>query len=175
MRKFILFLAFFLASAPAFADDSKPHAIDSVIKAQAPYGQGKLSKLFIKIYDATLWTDAKEWSMDSLFALNIKYDVEIDNDDLADRSIEEMQHVAEIPKDKIEPYRAELTKVFPNVKKGDTITALFDPKKGITFFHNDKAKSTIKDLDLAKRFISIWFAPNTTEPKLRLALLGNHG
>jgi hypothetical protein len=175
MRKLILAAVMVLLSTEAFAAMTKPHAIDSVIKSETAYGQGKLSKLFIKVYDASLWTDAKEWSEDSVYALALQYDLSIDGADLAERSIEEMQHVSPYPKEKDETFKAQLLKVFPDVKKGDVITALFDPKKGATFYHNDKLSGAIKDLDLAKRFMEIWLSPNTSEPRLRQALLKTNG
>lgn len=175
MRKLLLIVAVMLFSPAAFADMSKPQALSGIIKSDNPYGQGKLSRLFIKVYDASLWTDAKEWKADSLYALAIQYDVSIDGADLADRSISEMKHASNYPKDKTEAFKAQLLKVFPNVNKGDVITAVSDPKKGLTFFHNDKPSGTIKDLDLAQRFMSIWLSPDTSEPKLRAALLKTNG
>lgn len=175
MRKLLLAVMIMLFSTAAFAAMNKPHAIDSVIKSETAYGQGKLSKLFIKVYDASLWTDAEVWSENSVYALALQYDLSIDGADLAERSIEEMQHVSPYPKEKDEAFKAQLLKVFPNVKKGDVITALFDPKKGATFYHNDKLSGSIKDLDLAKRFMAIWLSPDTSEPKLRAALLKTNG
>jgi len=176
MRKLLLSVIMLLASSSAFASATKPVCLDKIIQAQSPYGEGKMNKLFMKVYDAALWTDAKQWSMDSTFALSINYDLSIDGDDLVDRSIEEMEHTNPIPAEKVDSYKQQLTKVFPDVKKGDTITALYDPKKGVTFFYNNKLYGAIKDQDLSKRFLSIWFAPNTSEPTLRASLLGaNNG
>ncbi len=174
MRKF-LFAALLLLAAPAFAVTAKPHCLDKVIEATAPYGQGTFRKLLLKVYDATLWTDAKEFTMDKPFALVLTYDLGIDGDDIADRSIEEMEKVAPIPDGKTEAYHQELLKIIPNVKSGDTLTALYDPKKGVSFFHNDKPKGSIHDLAFARQFMGIWLSPNTSEPKLRGNLLGNHG
>jgi len=175
MRNIIMTILLLLATSPAFAQANKPQVIDKYIQANAPYGEGTMTRLFLKIYDASLWTDSPTWSMDSKFAFVIKYRMDIDGDDLVDRSIEEMQHESTLPEDKVIPYKEQLTKVFPDVKSGDTITALYDPKKGISFYHNDHVSGTIRDHDLAERFLLIWFSPKTSEPKLRQALLGNHG
>lgn len=173
MRK--LFLLFSLLTAvPAFASASKPQCIDNVIEAQTPYGTGTMRELLLKVYDASLWTDADQWSMNAPFALAVTYDMEIDGDDIADRSIEEMQHVATIPQAKAASYRQQLLKLFPDVVPGDTITALYDPNKGIVFCFNGKPGGSIRDMEFAREFMAIWFSPQTSEPKLRKALLASN-
>jgi hypothetical protein len=175
MRSIAAFILAALLSLPAFADMAKPRAIEPAIKAQAPYGQGTLRKLLIKVYDATLWTDAPSWSMDSPFALALQYDLSIDAADIVDRSIDEMKRDSGFPGDKEKAYRAELARVIPEVAGRDVLTALCDPEKGVSFFHNDKPTGSIKDRELARRFMGIWLGDSTSEPRLRSALLGKAG
>lgn len=175
MRKTLLPLLAILAAAPAFAQMDKPQAINAYIHASSPYGEGTLHRLFLKVYDASVWTDASSWSMKTVFALCIHYDLNFDNDALADRSIEEMRHVGTVTKDKEADYRDKLLHIFPNVHSGDVITALYVPGKALTFYHNDKKVGVITDPAFAEGFLSIWLAPNTSEPELRQALVGNSG
>lgn len=175
MRKLILPLIVVLAASPAFAQMDKPQAITPYIHATAPYGEGTLKRLLLHVYDAAVWTDDATWSMDSTFALEIHYDLDFDNDELADRSIDEMRHVGTVSKAQEPSYHDQLMKIFPNVKSGDVITALYMPGKGLTFYHNDKKVGVITDKQFAEGFLSIWLSPNTSEPQLRQALLGNRG
>ena len=68
-------------------------------------------------------------------------------------------------------WRADLERVLPDVVPGDSITAVYQPGKGATFFHREKETGRIND-DLAKHFLGIWLDPRTSEPSLRQALLG---
>ena len=174
MRKILITIMVALLAAPAFAQMDKPQVIAAYIHSDTPYGEGTLRKLLLKVYDASVWTDAKIWSMESTFALSINYHLNFDIDELVGRSIEEMQHVDTLPEDSIAPYKAQLTKVFVNVKSGDSITALYVPKKGLIFYHNDQRTGIITDKVLAEKFISIWLSPKTSEPQLRQSLLGLH-
>jgi hypothetical protein len=45
----------------------------------------------------------------------------------------------------------------------------------VRFFHNGKLRADVTDPDFARAFIAIWLSPKTSEPKLRLALLGSGG
>ena len=160
-----------LVATPAFATE-KPHVLDKTIHAEKPYGEGRFTTMFMHVYNASLWTDAPNWSMDVPFALVLKYYLDIDGADLANRSIEEMQHAKAIPSDKLAAYKDQLLKLFPDVKEGDIIAAIYSPKKGLNFYYNDQPRGTITDADFAQRFLGIWLSPQTNEPKLRKALLG---
>jgi hypothetical protein len=163
-----------MAFAPAYAEEEKPAVLSHYIHSDHPYGEGTLSRLFITIYDASLWMDASAWSMNTQFALAIHYRIGVDGSKLADSTFEEIQHQKGFPEDKLADYKQQLAKVMPTVKKGDTLTAFYDPKNGITFFYNDKQCGTIHNKDLAARFFAIWLSPETSEPDLRQALLGQH-
>ena len=41
------------------------------------------------------------------------------------------------------------------------------------FFLNGRARGEPRDAEFAKWFFGIWFSPRTSEPALRLALLGS--
>jgi len=169
MRKLVLF--FILLACPALAAE-KPSAIAPYINAETPYGQGTMSRLMIKAYDAVLWTDAAKWSLNVPFALTLHYRMGFDKKDLVQRSVKEIQHASALSKKQGASYAKQLSAIFPAVKSGDEITAFFVPEKGIKFFYNNQPSGEITDLTFAKRFVGIWLAPTTTEPSLRKALLG---
>ena len=174
MRNIVAFIVILLLPVSAFAQTEKPPELSSYIQAPSPYGQGTLTKLWIHAYDATLWTDARVWSMNEPFALSLRYGTDFDRGELVSRSIDEMQHSGALSKDKIVYYTQQLDAIFPNVNEGDVITALYLPGEGTRFFYNGKPAGNIGDMELAQRFINIWLSPQTSEPKLRETLLGTH-
>ena len=174
LRNLVLFSL--LLVSPAFADaETKPAELTKVIKAEAPIGQGAMTKLWFKGYDAALWTDATQWSMDVTYALSLTYGMRFSSEELVERSIEEIERAHKLTDSERSDYSKQLTVLFPSVQKNDVITALSVPKKGVTFFHNGKQTGVITDLVFAKRFMGIWLAPETSAPELRQALLGSHG
>ncbi|MDE1153023.1 MAG: chalcone isomerase family protein [Micavibrio sp.] len=161
-----------LAALPAFAADApKPAELKGHIAAAAPYGSGSLSKLFLHVYDSSLWTDAAPWSADKPYALVIRYDMNFKVKELTDRSISEMERSGKMTDAEKAQYRQDLSTRFHDVKPGDTITALYEPKKGGSFYYNGKIQGDVMDATRAKRFLMIWLGPETSEPALRRQLL----
>jgi hypothetical protein len=171
---FALFLA--LLSLPALADDQRPFAtkppeVSTYVKSDAPYGQGTLHKMFMKIYETSLWTDAKRWSETSTFALCIRYEMNFSAKTLVDRTFDELKHEGPVSDADRETYGAKLSKLYHDVHPGDVITAVFVPKKGAVFYYNGKEQGTLPNVAFAKRFFNIWLGPTSSEPELRDKLL----
>lgn len=147
-----------------------PAEIATTIKQTTPYGEGKLQRLVITAYKASVWTDAHAWSYDAPFALSITYNMGFTKDELVDRTISEMAAQSESPSP-AEGYRDALSKAFASVKDGDRFTALMTAKKSVRFYHNGKLTSEVADAVFAKRFFDIWLSSKTSEPSLRRGLL----
>jgi hypothetical protein len=162
-----------LATVPAFAaDDSKPSEISNVIKAAAPYGEGAYRVLFMKAYDATLWTDAGQWSMTAPFALSLTYHFACSASDIVDRAMKEMAHDnPNIDAATQERYRNLMSSVAPAVKDGDETTSLYTPDGTVRFFRDGQLVGQVHDQNFAKAFFGIWLSPATTDPGLRTDLL----
>lgn len=174
MRKIILIaMMVMLPAFSALAD--KPAEIAAYIKSDHAYGTASLSKLVFHVYDATLWTDAPEWSMKKTFALRLTYAMNFKSKDLATRSIDEMKGQAQLSPAQEKDYYQQLAGLFPDVKKGDAITAIYLPAKGTRIYHNGSYKGSITDTAFSNRFIGIWMAPETSEPKVRQQLLTKSG
>jgi hypothetical protein len=152
------------------AADAPPEIVP-YIKAQTPYGSATVTRMMIRVYDATLWTDAKPWSMHAPFALTLRYGFHFSSQSLVERTLEEMQHVDHVPQQTQQALKLQLARVFPDVRSGDTITALFLPGKKTLFFHNSKPTGTIVGEEFGKVFFDIWLSPNTSEPDARHQLL----
>ena len=66
-----------------------------------------------------------------------------------------------------------MTQAFPDVNPGERLTGLFWPDEGVRFFHNGRLRADIADAEFARKFFAIWLSPKSSQPKLRLALLGS--
>jgi hypothetical protein len=158
-----------LATAPLSA---APPEIANVIKSDKPFGEGHVNFLFIKAYNARLWTDAAAWSMDTPCAMEITYGMGFDTDDLVERTIKEMKNVdPSLDDTDIAKLTPELDKVYPPVKSGDRLVALYVPGKPVMFSHNGVPTGSITGDGFAKDFFGIWLSPNTSAPSLRKDLL----
>jgi Chalcone isomerase-like len=159
-----------LIATPAWA--SAPTEIASVIHSDAPYGTGKYTFLLMTAYDAELWTDAPQWSMDKIFALTLRYHMDFSTNGIVSRSLEEMKHVdPSLSNTALSSYSDAMAKTFPSVKDGDEITALYEPGKPVRFFLNGAATGEIADATFATDFFAIWLSPQSSDLKLRQALL----
>ncbi len=164
-------LALLIALLPVNAFAAAPPEIAPFIKADKPYGEARLTKLMFHVYDATLWTDAASWSMGKSFALTLRYGMNFNGDDLAARSIEEIDGQKKLDETTSASWRARLARLFPDVKKGDRITAIYLPAKETRIYHNGKYRGSVSGAMFARRFIEIWMSPRTTEPALRKNLI----
>jgi Chalcone isomerase-like len=68
-------------------------------------------------------------------------------------------------------WEAQMRALFPDVKTGDRITGVHQPRTGAVFWSNARLLGEIRDPAFAKLFFGIWLAPQTSEPQLRQALL----
>lgn len=160
--------------APAFSTSvwAAPAEIAETIKAEKSYGAGDAGLLFITAYNAQLWTDAPSWSMEAPFALKLTYSMGFSTAELVSRTRKEMKHVApDLTDDALAACGEKLQAVFPPVKKGDAITALYRPGQPVAFFLNGKPTGSIADAGFAAPFFGIWLSPASSDPDLRAHLL----
>jgi hypothetical protein len=170
MKLLGVLLAACLIATPALA--APPPEIASVIHAATPYGQGKYTFLFMTAYEAQLWTDAPQWSMAVPFALTLRYHMGFSSDDFASRAKSEMKHVDPSLSDAmLDSYGAAIAKVFPPVKDGDEITALYQPGQPVQVFKNGSPTGTVADSGFAEPFFGIWLSPKSSDSSLRKKLL----
>lgn len=165
----IPFLFLLSWAAPALA---APTEIATVIHANAPYGKGSYGMIVVTAYDAELWTDAAKWSMDTPFALTLRYHMAFSTEDFVGRGLDEMKRVdPALDETARKRFGDAMTRVFPPVKDGDTITALYQPGQPVKIFHNGRLAGEIADKDFAEPFFGIWLSPKTSAPSLRANLL----
>lgn len=151
-----------------------PELKDALPQAQL-LGQTRLSVWGFKIYDARLWTaagfDAADFAARPL-ALELAYLRAFESADIAERSLKEMRRSARITDAQAQKWLAEMQRVFPNVKAGDRILGVHRPGQGASFWVNGQRGGDIADAEFSRLFFGIWLSPQTSEPAMRSALLG---
>lgn len=157
-------LLFILLALPAMAIAAPPYGMQEV-------GKASLKKMFLHVYDATLYAPGGVYSADKKHALELTYQMDFTSDEIVDRSMDEIKHAQKVSAEQQTKWRQELSKVIPDVKEGDTIRAVATPNKAIMFSHNGKATGNVTDPSLVAPFMNIWLGEKTTEPALRSKLI----
>jgi hypothetical protein len=138
-------------------------------------GQARMSFIGLPVYDIRLWVidgfDAAAFEQHPL-ALEIVYARGFAGQQLAERSLAEMQRVASISPAQREAWLAAMLRAFPDVKPGERLTGVHRPAQGVRFFHSSRHEVEVADPAFARAFFAIWLSPRTSEPRLRSALLG---
>jgi hypothetical protein len=162
-----------LVAVPARAA-SAPAEVRTALGEARLVGQGRLRYFGLHIYDAALWSaSAGEPSLDDdALALELRYARALKGHLIAERSLKEMQGVAKVSAEDGQRWLQEMQRLFPDVAAGDRLTGTHLPGQGVRFFHNGRLRGEVRDTEFSKLFFSIWLSPRTSQPALRLALLG---
>jgi len=169
MRRSALIIIFALGFAyPAFCADVVMRHIPN---AQI-VGEGRLSVIFWDVYDATLYAREKKLNPDEPFALSIRYMRQIEGRDIAERSAQEIRLQGFDDEATLAAWNGQMKSIFPDVKDGTVLLAVFIPGKETLFYQADKPIGRIQDAQFTRWFSNIWLAEKTSEPALRRKLLG---
>jgi hypothetical protein len=153
---------------------SLPPALRGALPSAALAGQATLRFWGFEVYQASLWVDrgfSASRYFDHGFALELAYLRDFSGADIARRSLAEMERQAPISADQARRWGEQMSALFPDVKAGERLTGLHRPGAGARFLHNGRVVGEIADPEFARLFFGIWLSPNTSEPRLRLALL----
>ena len=132
-------------------------------------GSGRLTWWGLHIYDAAFYRVGSLSS--SEFALNMRYQKSFSGISIVNRSVDEMKRIG-VPDAQAALWGRELSAFLPNVESGQTLTAIYSPRQGTTFYHDSKQIGQIPGADFSKAFFGIWLDPKTSAPQLRTELLG---
>ena len=166
--RLILFAVFLSLLVPAsFARESLE--LPARLSAAKLQGSGRLTWWGLHIYDASFYRIGSLSSPE--FALEMRYEKSFSGVSIANRSVEEMKRIG-VPDAQAALWGRELTAFLPNVESGHTLTAIYSPKQGTTFYHDGKQIAQIPGPEFPKAFFGIWLDPKTSAPKLRTELLG---
>lgn len=170
MRKLVIILALLISSA-AMADSG---SLQRYFKTEAvKVGGGKYYwKGLVHAYDATLYSADGKFDWNQPYALELTYKTDIDGEDIAVKTLEEMNRISPVEKEKGAKWLSEMKAIFPNVSDGVSLTGVNIPGKGVAFMKNGQDIGGISDPEFSLRFFEIWLSPQTPDKKLRAKLLG---
>lgn len=166
-RALALALGLLLSAAQAMAHPELP--------GSRLQGEATLRFFGLRVYHARLWTlpDFRlSQPTEQPLVLELEYLRDLQGPLIAERSLKEMRRSAQITEAQAERWLAEMQRVFPDVKAGDRISGQHLPGRGARFWLNGRLSGLIEDPEFARLFFGIWLGPTTSEPDMRLALLG---
>ncbi len=146
--------------------------IQASVPGASVVGRGVLSYAFWDVYEATLYAPQGRFDPAKPVALSIAYYHAIDGKDIADRSVQEMRKQGFNDEIKLAAWNAQMKAIFPDVKDGTVLSAVYTPGDRTAFYNGNKAIGSIKGDDFGKLFFGIWLGERASEPELRRALLG---
>ena len=170
-----------VAAAPGTASTTAqepPPELKQALPQGRFIGKARLKVWGFEVYDARLWAGAgfAPASHDSTaLALELAYLRDFKAAGIAERSLKEMRRSQPIGDAQAEHWKAEMLRVFPDVRKGDRILGAHRPGVGASFWVNGQASGEIRDAEFSRLFFGIWLSPRTSEPAMRAALLGGAG
>ena len=146
---------------------SLSEANNDVIKKHVPnyqlVGSGVLSKFFWDIYKSELYAPEGKFSWDKPFALKITYFVDIDKEDIVEKTISEIKNQGFTDRSKLKKWSDEMLKAIPDVYDGTELTGIYTKNKNTIFFSNEKEEVKITDKGFGKKFFSIWLDKKSSE------------
>jgi len=124
--------------------------IELAMNQSQPQGTGRLNFWGFHIYDATLYRAGNSSSSD--FALNIQYQKSFSGSAIASKTADEMKKIG-VPEMQAAIWGKELAAVFPNIEPGQSITGIYSPKVGTTFFSRVRKLPKSLGLNFQKLFL----------------------
>lgn len=141
-----------------------------------PVGSTTLKVMFWTIYNSTLYTENGEYEgIEPGLALEIEYRRNIKREQLIGATRDQWQELGLYQSEVSENWLQELAGLWPDIRRGDSITLLVEADMSASFFHNDRSLGTLQDAGFTETFLAIWLAENSTFPELREQLIGQSG
>lgn len=173
MRRFILLLSILFMNLSSLSH-AEAKNLQAYIDNPEVVGEARLKMFFFKIYDASLIAQNGVFEQDQPFALKLKYLRDFDGKDIASRSVDEMRKQGMQDEVKLAKWFQQMKLLFPNVKEGQTITGIVDANQVSHFYFDSQHLGKVEDKEFSEWFFNIWLAENTSQPDMRLALIGEN-
>lgn len=158
-------------SALVQASPALPEPVLKDLPGLALHGETTFRFIGLKVYDIRLWAPGGQYAPDKPFALELVYDMNFKGSDIAQRSVDEKRGQGYGPEEKLARWNAEMARIFPDIKPGDTLIGVHHPGKEARFYSRSKFIATVLDPEFARAFFDIWLSEKTSQPGLRKRLL----
>tara|TARA_B100001059_G_scaffold218449_1_gene238618 strand:- start:1117 stop:1641 length:525 start_codon:yes stop_codon:yes gene_type:complete len=168
MQKIVFLIAclFFVTPMGAQADWKTRYPDFQVV------GTGVLKVFFMDIYSLTLYSKERDYSVSDNFALEFNYKKSISKKTIVDASMDELSKAPNVDSIALKAWKQILEKGISDMQVGEKASVVFSKSGDVEFWLENRKPVSFQDLKFAKNFAAIWLGPQTSHPKLRLALLG---
>ena len=135
-------------------------------------GKAEMRWLLFPLYQIELKTpDGRYQANRYPQVLDIMYRRTIEKQHLLTATNQQWQRLG-LPQAKREQWIAQLNKVWPSVKAGDTLSFQLNADGKNTFVHNGRNIGGVSDTQFGESFLAIWLSPKTSQPGIRQRLIG---
>ncbi len=136
-------------------------------------GRGEMSVLWFNLYQASLLTPTGEYRQgDYPLKLDIRYQRDIEADDLVNATVEQWQHL-NFSEQQILVWQQELLGLWPDVTDGERLAFECLSADSGNFYFNGELLGNVSSPGFAQAFLAIWLSENTSRPDLRAQLMGD--
>jgi Chalcone isomerase-like len=149
-----------------------PQAVQQQINNAQPLGRGRLTFMFVSVYDISLYGQAQGFNPEAPYALKIDYLMPLKGEVIVERTIAEIKKQPFNDAEKLTQWQHAIGSFFPDVDKGISLTGFKDGNGHTQFYHNETWIGQVRDQQFTERFFAIWLGSNTSHVKLRQQLLG---
>ena len=138
-----------------------------------PVGQGQMSWLWFKLYDATFYSETGRYQPGRYpQALTLTYARAIARDDLLSATATEWQRLGLGSAADQQRWLGQLARLWPDVAEGDRLTFYVDEAGAGHFWWQEKLLGSLSDPQFSSAFLAIWLNDNSREPALSRRLRG---
>lgn len=138
-----------------------------------PVGQGQMSWLWFKLYDATLYSQSGRYEPGHYpQALTLTYARAIEQEDLLSATAAEWQRLGLGSDTDRLRWLDQLAALWPDVGAGDSLTFYVDEAGFGHFWWHDQPLGSLADPQFSAAFLAIWLADNSRDPALTRRLRG---
>jgi hypothetical protein len=151
------------------------NTLENIIQEQPyiPIGETTFSILFWDVYTSKLLTTTGNYPIQTdkdKLLYQINYLTNISGKDLVNSTVEQWQYLG-IEPELYAAYLPILHKIWPDIEEGDSLSLYVNNNKSVFYFNNNLI-GEINQPEFSQLFLDIWLSEKTSEPKLRLELLG---
>lgn len=135
-------------------------------------GTGVLKVFFMDIYNLTLHSKEPNYAVSDRFALEFNYKKSVSKKTIIDASMDELSRLPDVSSVELKAWKQILESSISDIQAGEKVSVVFSKSGDIEFWSENREPISFQNLKFAKNFAAIWLGPQTSHPKLRLALLG---
>lgn len=133
-------------------------------------GQGRMSWLFWDLYQARFYSEDGRYQPGRYpQALSLRYQRNIDKEDLLTATVEEWQRLGVNWKPE---WPQQLERLWPSVRTDDELVLRVDETGASSFYFNWRLLGRIEDPAFAPAFLAIWLSSDSRDPNLTRQLKG---